>query len=133
MQNKTTEFSFVLKPSQRGIGVFAVHDIKKDIYLRLFGDKAELTDSSSVIRKKIDVPEMFWQYCIDRGDSLLCPKDFGCLEIGWYLNHSLTPNAYRDDNYNWYALRDILAEEEIVIDYNALEEPEETKENYYSK
>lgn len=130
MQNKTTEFSFVLKPSKHGIGVFSVHDIKKDTYLRLFGDEIALGDRS-VVRNRADVPELFRQYCIDRGDSLSCPKDFGCLEVGWYLNHSRTPNAYRDDNYNWYALRDILAGEEVVIDYNTLEEPEGTKEDYY--
>ena len=59
-----------------------------------------------------------------------CPKDFGCMEIGWYLNHSKTPNAYHR-NYEYYALRDIKTGEEITVDYNTLEEPEEAKENYY--
>lgn len=35
--DKTDEFSFILKPSEYGIGVFATHNIKKDTYLRLFG------------------------------------------------------------------------------------------------
>ena len=47
-----------------------------------------------------------------------------------YLNHSKTPNAYHK-NYNYYALRDIKAGEEITIDYNTLEEPEEAKEDFY--
>ncbi len=52
------------------------------------------------------------------------------MEIGWYVNHSNTPNAHHL-NYKYYALRDIKAGEEIVIDYNTLEEAEEAKEDYY--
>ncbi len=130
MHNETTEFSFVLKPTKYGIGVFAAHNIKEETYLRLFRD--EDASMVSIVRKKEDVPEFFRQYCVDRNDgNLLCPKDFGRMEAGWYLNHSKTPNAYHRD-YNYYALRDILEGEEITIDYNFLEEPDEAKEEYYS-
>lgn len=130
-KDKTTEFSFILKPSENGIGVFAAHDIKAGTYLRFFGGETESTDVS-VVRKKEDVPEFFRQYCVDRGDTLRCPRDFGCMEIGWHLNHSKAPNAYHH-NYDYYALRDIKAGEEILIDYNTLEEPKEAKEDYYFK
>ncbi len=53
------------------------------------------------------------------------------MPIGWYLNHAKVPNASRDKSYRWYASRDIKAGEEITIDYNSLEEPEEAKEGYY--
>lgn len=129
MENKTTEFSFILKPAEHGIGVFVAHDIKAGTYLRLFGNKTGTADVS-ITRKKEDIPEFFRQYCIDRSEILLCPKDFGCMEIGWYLNHSKIPNAYHR-NYNFYALRDIKTGEEIVVDYNTLEEPEEAKDDYY--
>ena len=129
MQNKTNEFSFMLKSTKHGIGVFASNDIKKETYLRLFRD--ETGDPVSANRKKEDVPEIFRQYCVDRSNGkLLCPKDFGCMEVGWHLNHSKTPNAYHRD-YNYYALRDILAGEEVTIDYNSLEESEQAKEDYY--
>jgi SET domain-containing protein len=128
MQDKTTEFSFILKPVKHGVGVFAVHDIRTGTYLRLFRDENE--PRVAVIRKKEDVHEFFRQYCVDRGDDLNCPKDFGRMEIGWYLNHSKTPNAYHK-NYNYYALRDIKADEEITIDYNSLEESENVKEEFY--
>ena len=36
---KTTEFSFILKPSKYGVGVFATHNIAKGTYLRLFNEK----------------------------------------------------------------------------------------------
>ncbi len=130
MQDKTTEFSFILKPSEYGVGVFAVHNIKAETYLRLFGDEENEQTDVSVIRNKKNVPKFFQQWCLDRGNELLCPKDFGCMEMGWYMNHSKTPNAHHR-NYNYYALRDIKAGEEITIDYNTLEEPENTKEDFY--
>lgn len=129
MQNQTTEFSFILKPAKYGVGVFAAHDIKEGSYLRLFGNENK-NHRAPVIRDKKDVPKYFESYCIDRGEKLICPKDFGHMEIGWYLNHSKSPNAFHRE-YNYYALRDIIAGEEIVIDYSSLEEPEEAKSDYY--
>lgn len=120
----TNEFSFLLKPSEHGIGVFAAHDIKKDAYLRLFGEQKARTCN------KDDVSEAFRAYCIDRGETLLCPPDFGVMPPGWYLNHSNIPNAYHRD-YEWYAARNIRAGEEITIDYKTLEEPNESQESYY--
>lgn len=126
MQNKTTEFSFILKCSNHGVGIFATHNIKAGTYLRLFGENIEV----SIMREKKDIPKCFQDFCIDRNKKMISPKDFGNMEIGWYVNHSKTPNSYHQ-NYNYYALRDILAGEEILIDYNTLEEPEEAKEDYY--
>lgn len=130
MKSHTDEFSFILKPAEHGIGVFAVHDMEQGTYLRLFGDEDEL-EGRSVTRDKKNVPAFFREYCIDEGDQLIGPKDFGAMPVGWYLNHSKTPNAVRDENYLWYASRVIKAGEEITIDYNSLEEPEEAKADYY--
>ncbi|MCA9370379.1 MAG: SET domain-containing protein-lysine N-methyltransferase [Candidatus Peregrinibacteria bacterium] len=62
-----------------------------------------------------------------------CPKYFNHMEIGCYLNHAKNPNAMHDKEYRYYALQDIHAGEEITIDYNTLEEPEEDKESYYKE
>lgn len=126
--NKTNEFSFILKPSDHGVGVFTLHDIDKDTHLRLFGDNETL---SSLEKNKEDVPKFFRAYCVSRGEKLICPKDFGQMHIGWYLNHSETPNAYHDEDYKWYAVRDIKAGEEITINYSLLDEPKEDREDYY--
>lgn len=131
-ENHTTEFSFLLKPSQHGVGVFAVHDIAKGTYLRLFGDEEQLEERSQV-RKIEDIPEVFRSFCMYRADrTLIVPKDFGCMPVGWYLNHAKEANAFHRD-FQWYAARDIQAGEEILIDYNTLEEPENAKEVYYKK
>ena len=128
-KTKTTEFSFILKPAEHGIGVFATHNIKVKTFLRLFGDKNK-NYQALFVRNKKDVPKNFESYCIDRGKKLICPNDFGSMDIGWYLNHSKTPNAFHC-NYNYYALRNIKTGEEITINYNTLEEPKKTRENYY--
>ncbi len=127
MEEKTTEFSFVLKPATYGVGVFATHDIKEGTYLRLFGNDDKGGDRR---RPKNEIPELFQEYCIDKGDSMIALKDFGSMPVGWYLNHSKNPNTINKE-YHYYASRDIKAGEEITIDYNTLEEPEESKEGYY--
>jgi hypothetical protein len=130
--NYTNEFSFILKPSQYGVGVFATHDIEKGTRLRLFGD-----DNPVRLLKKEDVPKAVRYLCASRGDILLCPSDFGCMQIGWHLNHSDNSNAVHDknepaENYYgiWHAQRDIKEGEEITINYNVLEEPEEDKGDF---
>jgi SET domain-containing protein len=127
----TNEFSFRLKPSEHGIGVFAMHDISKGTHLRLFGDGEHLEDRSRALQKK-SVPEEFQDFCMYKESNLVCPGDFGVMPIGWYLNHSFSNNAYHKD-YQWYASRDIKAGEEILIDYNSLGEPEEQKDEYYKR
>ena len=132
MEHVTSEYSFVLKPSAHGVGVFATHDIAKGAPLRLFGDDPDLT-LRSMERSIEAVPAMLRDYCMSRENGVLvCPRDFGRMEIGWYLNHSCQPNTRRDDNYDWYALQDIKKGEEITIDYNLLEEPAESRDEYYT-
>lgn len=130
MKSVTSEFSFVLKPAEHGVGVFATEDIAQGTHLRLFGDN-ETIDMRSMLRPKNSVPEVFRSYCMEQADGLVCPVDFGQMHVGWYLNHSATPNANPDSDYKWYAARDILAGEEITIDYNTLHEPEDGVEDFY--
>lgn len=132
-----SEFSFILKPSQLGgIGVFATHDIAAGTPV--------FTQEFNLRTLKIkEVPEELIKYCIYTNDEeCLCPERFDRMEIGWYLNHSSAPNIARkstigEDQCNdlkkrdLYAIKDIKAGDEILIDYNYLNEPEEFKEEYY--
>jgi SET domain-containing protein len=115
---RTTEMSFVLKPSLiHGVGVFAAHTIEKNTKLRLFikGERIRHFKSSARLKETII-------YCIPQADgSYLGPGDFGRMSIGWYLNHSETANAFHK-NYTYYAKRRIRAGEEITIDYATLED-----------
>jgi hypothetical protein len=139
--NETNEFSFTLKPSKFGVGVFAEHPIAKGTYLRIFGDPSVEAHTFREL-PKTSVPEKFWEFCLDRGDFLICPPDFGVMPLGWYLNHSAEANAESrpipgvesamSKKYQWFASRDIEEGEEILINYNSLEEPEENRPEYYS-
>ena len=131
MRNETNEFSFILKPSKHGIGVFATHDIAKDTYLLLFAQEEDI-ELESLARPKESVPELFRQFCVDRGNTLYCPLNFSSMPVGWHMNHSKNANARHDPSYKYYATRDIVAGEEITTNYNELGEPEEIKEPYYN-
>lgn len=121
----------MLRQSPYGVGVFATHAIEKGEHLRLFAVEEGI--SLALLTRPADtVPPQFRKLCMFRGKEVICPRDFGNMPIGWYLNHSFTPNAVRDDVYKWFAARDIAADEEILIDYNCLDEPDEEKEDYYA-
>lgn len=126
--NIANEFSFILKPSKHGIGVFAVYDIPKGARLRLFGDNTQPRTL-----KRDEVPDLFRDHCVDRGNELMCPLDFGAMHIGWYLNHSKSNANAIHKEYEWYADKDILAGDEILIDYNTLEESDPAKDTYYNE
>ena len=128
----TNEFSFILKSSKYGVGVFSVYKIKKGSFLRLFGKETPKSKRNTRIIPKKNIPKIFKEYCIDRGDKMICPNDFGSMPLGWYMNHSSKPNAIHK-NYNFYAAKDIKPGEEITIDYNTLEEPDKNKDSYYKK
>jgi hypothetical protein len=65
MKNITNEFSFILKPTNHGVDVFATHDIKQETYLRLFGDETKTKSNflTTVARNKEDVPNFFHGFC----------------------------------------------------------------------
>lgn len=131
MQNETTEFSFLLKPSAiAGVGVFAVHDISKGTYLR-FNPKGGETR----VVKLSEIPKEFLSHVdVISKEEGRAPLDFGHMWLAWYVNHSKTPNAvFNFEEKNFYAAADIKAGEEITVDYNALGEPEEMKAEYYTK
>lgn len=151
---KWTEFSFILKPSTlSGIGVFATHDIPLGTVLF----NQNIRSNLRVLKIK-DVPAEAIQYCIYINDEeCLCPERFDRMEICWYLNHSADPNiakkvpqhrygsqdtsAFKDaqdfydrrDKNPFYAIKDIKAGDEILIDYNELNEPEHLQEDYFKQ
>lgn len=133
LKGETDEFSFILKPSKvcDGVGVFATHGIASGTRLRVFGEQIEDDVDRARIFDKNALPEIFHGYCVDDGEKFLCPADFGSMPIGWHINHSEAPNAYQKNRKWYYAARDIIEGEEILIDYNSLGEPMESREDFY--
>jgi SET domain-containing protein len=128
MNNKTTHESFVLKPSKvSGVGVFALHGIARGTYLKLF-----TTGFEEEVRKVSDVPKELRAYCLTRSDGkLLCPKHFNRLDIGNYINHSNRANMTYKQGRGYFAKRNIRRGEELLGNYRELDEPEESREDYY--
>ncbi|MCB9822954.1 SET domain-containing protein [Candidatus Nomurabacteria bacterium] len=128
--NKTTEFSFVLKPSKiGGVGVFAIHDIDANVLLTLVAD-----DYKSRALHQNDIPDDLIMYCVAKEDDMWsCPSSFNRMEIAWHLNHSDDPNAKRTGKGEFYSAKKINKGDEITIDYNSLGEPEDKKEDFYKK
>jgi len=137
---QTSEFSFVLKASSlEGVGVFATHDIKAGTQL--------LSRSFRLRKMKVkDIPAELLKYCAYISDEeCLCPEQFDRMEIGWFINHSSTPNIARPSVQSsvhitqdlearpFYAIKDIKAGDEILVDYNYLGEPENLKEDFYKQ
>lgn len=137
---QSSEFSFILKPSPiAGIGVFALHDIPKGAMVLHTKFKIRLLNTK-------EVPAELLSYCVHLNDEkCLGPEQFDRMEIGWYINHSDTPNIARDfveytnEEINSFkarpftAIQDIKAGDEITVDYNYLAEPEHLKEEFYQK
>jgi hypothetical protein len=139
-----SEFSFILKPSPLGgVGVFAVHDLEAGVPI------ANKPCEVRIISIE-DVPPPLRQYCVYISEKeAICPERFDRMEIGWFVNHSATPNIEgknvvcdlgsmsKEDILKALkartavTLREIKAGEEILINYNSLNEPEQMKEEYF--
>ena len=118
---RTTELSFIIKPSAiEGVGVFTTHGITKGTLLRLFPRANVRLWSHAQLAAQPLLADFCIRYGVEDKKGFYVSRDFGRMEIGWYLNHSPRPNAYHDQNYDYFALRDIAAGEEILIDYRKL-------------
>ena len=51
------------------------------------------------------------------------PIDFLRISVGWYMNHSPSPNLLSDDgDVTYYAAKNIAVGEEVTIDYRRMDE-----------
>jgi len=117
-----------LKPSKlHGVGVFAIRDIPKGTNL-FPGDDSKLSwKKRSALKLNMLPPEikkLYNQFCLikDKGETYGCPSSFNLMTVSWYLNHSKNPNVGCDEDYNFFALRDIKAGEELTADYHTYNE-----------
>ncbi len=104
-----------------GIGVIAIIDIPKGVY-------PFLPDNGTIIwinKKQFatqpqKIKKLYADFAIIKGDlyGLYKDKNFNQLDVTWYVNHdSKKPNMAIDKKNKFYALIDINAGEELVIDY----------------
>jgi SET domain-containing protein len=109
----------ILGPSSiHGLGVFTTSDIKKGRKL------PELFDDDEVIIKRRKPDNIVSRYSVKDKDGWWGPKNLHRMSIGWYLNHSSTPNLLfvcEEDGYEVFrALCSIRGGEELTVDYRTL-------------
>lgn len=117
----TDEFSFILKPSKLGgVGVFCTHGIVKGTRLVLFPDLKPRYFSTARMERDPRLQAFCQVYGVDVGSGSVVARSFSHMHVGWYLNHSDEPSAHQE-RFKYFASRDIEANEEITIDYRALD------------
>ena len=113
------EVSTRLRPSKiHGVGVFALKDIRQGT--KLFGyDLDEMWWIKQDDTKKLpkQIKKLYEDFAVLKDGRYGCPINFNRLTMSWYLNESKYPNVHCDSNYNFTALKNIRAGEELTVDY----------------
>ena len=111
----------ILRPSTidiGGIGVFASVNIPAETPLPLFAKRDCRFVSAAAMRK---LPPRIRRYVkmhsVKTAGGYDTAIDWHRMSVGWYLNHSDTPNvAHR--GFRYYALRNIKKGEELATNYD---------------
>ena len=110
-----------------GVGVFAIRPIPKGAYI-FEGDNSKMVwvDKSEVDQLEPELKRLYDDFCVIKGDKYFCPNNFNNLNVGWYLNECKEdPNVGCNDDFDFYALRDIQVGEELTLNYSSFsDEPE---------
>jgi len=117
-----------LRPSTiHGVGVFAIRKIKKGTSL-FGGDNEEMlwVEERRLPRWPREVRRLYEDFPVIKEGRYGCPKNFNRLTMSWYLNEpekGTRPNVGCDPiTYDFSALWDILAGEELTVDYGPYSE-----------
>lgn len=121
----------MLRPSPiEGVGVFALVDIPKGCRA-MFSPPDRPADWVTLSRAEVEAlplhaRHLVENYCLFDATQYWVPAGgFKKLDLACFLNHSATPNVRSGDEGNWFeAMRDIVAGEELTIDYGEIVEGE---------
>jgi hypothetical protein len=117
-------FHFRLKPSTipgAGVGVFATEDIPSGAVLKELFDADDVRRLTWAEFAALPIPSEIKENFVTRyDDECFVPRFVNRISVGWYLNDSSEPNLAHDSNYDYYALRNISAGEELLIRYDDL-------------
>ena len=104
-----------------GIGCFPDITIRKGEFVRVFAPE----DSRWVPLKKAEASphkKLIKRFGIRVARGYWTPINFLRISVGWYMNHSETPNLQSDDgDVTYYALADIHPGEEVTMDYRRMD------------
>lgn len=102
-----------------GVGVVAITNIDKGTYLFEPDDEEMVWIGGDVVDKlPAELRRLYEDFAVLRGTRYGCPSSFNKLTVAWYLNSSKNPNVACNEDYRFYALRDIGKDEELTTDYD---------------
>jgi hypothetical protein len=109
-----------------GVGVFAIQDISKDTPV-FYGDNAELVwvDAKAIDGQPAELKKLYEDFAILKDGKYGCPSNWNNMTVSWYLNEPNKPdkpNVRCDEDYQFYALRDIKKGEELTVNYDTYSE-----------
>lgn len=106
----------------QGVGVFAVIDIKKGT--KIFADdppQAQVIDAREILNLPKPIQQLYHAFAVyqPKNDTFVCPESFNRMTVQWYVNHSKKPNLKANGRYEFFALRNIPAGEELTVNYES--------------
>lgn len=102
-----------------GVGVFAIRAIPQGtLVFAPDDDKTIHISANEISTLPLDLRKLYKDFCPLKEGAYECPLSFNQLTVGWYLNHSDTPNCEADQDLRFRALRDIHAGEELCSRYS---------------
>jgi SET domain-containing protein len=108
-----------------GVGVRAIRDIPAGTMV-FQGESERVTwvSRAAVRRLPKAIRALYEDFGMVSGDQIAVPPTLNMLSVGWYVNHSGTPNVEADDDGRFHALRRIRKGEELTADYRTfVDEP----------
>jgi len=107
--------------SIHGVGVVAIRDIKENTLI-FQDDQDELiwVDKNQVEKLEPEIIQLYKDFAVIKEGKYGCPKNFNLLTPAWYLNEPKLgeePNVKANDNYEFFACRDIKIGEELTVRY----------------
>jgi len=112
------------KVAEGGVGVFAIRKIPKGT--SIFPDDSDAmvwVEEESLSKLPKAIRKLYDDFSIIKGKKYACPPTFNRLTPAWYLNESKKPNVACNNQYDFFALRDIQAGEELTVDYSTYSDP----------
>jgi uncharacterized protein len=108
-----------IKASQKGVGLFAIRDIPQDtkLFVGDFGDIVKVPASEVEAIADPEVRQMYIDFCPVVDNHFVAPNDFNLMTMGWYLNHSDTPNVVVDSQFQSTTSTFVAAGNELTADY----------------
>jgi hypothetical protein len=122
------------KVDRDGVGVFAIRKIPKGV--RIFPDdtaRLRRVRKESLRNLPDELRRLYEDFAVIKPDYYLCPPSFNRLTVSWYLNEPKKggkPNVRCDNNYDFFAIRDIKPGEELTTVYSTYSDPSRWETDY---